>query len=237
MKTRIKMGIDVLMTALLLCLMAYQITGQVLHEWFGAGMLVLFIAHNILNIMWYGNLFKGKYRLLRIIQTTFNFSVLISMLCLGYSGIVMSRYVFAALPISGPMATARRMHMVASYWGFVLMSFHLGMHWGMVTGMFRRLLKGRTLPGKKLSDISVWVLRLVVVLIAGYGLLCFIRKDIVSYMFLKNEFVFFDFEQSKLSVILEYAVMMGFWVFAGFSITKGVGKLSAYAAQKKGDAK
>ncbi len=149
MKTKIKMVIDVLMTALLLCLMAYQITGQALHEWFGAGMLVLLIAHNILNIRWYGNLFKGKYRLLRIIQTTFNFSVLISMLCLGYSGIVMSRYVFAALPISGPMATARRMHMAASYWGFVLMSFHLGMHWGMVTGMFRRLLKGRTLPGKK----------------------------------------------------------------------------------------
>ena len=237
MKTRIKMGIDALMTALLLCLMAYQITGQALHEWFGAGMLALFIAHNILNIRWYGNLFKGKYRLLRIIQTTFNFSVLISMLCLGYSGIVMSRYVFAALPVSGSMATARRMHMAASYWGFVLMSFHLGMHWGRVTGMFRRLLKGRTLPGKKLSGMSVWVLRLVVVLIAGYGLLCFIRKDIVSYMFLKNEFVFFDFEQSKLSVILEYAVMMGFWVFAGFSITKGIGKLSAYAAQKKGDAK
>lgn len=237
MKTKIKMVIDVLMTALLLCLMAYQITGQALHEWFGAGMLVLLIAHNILNIRWYGNLFKGKYRLLRIIQTTFNFSVLISMLCLGYSGIAMSRYVFAALPISGPMATARRMHMAASYWGFVLMSFHLGMHWGMVTGMFRRLLKGRTLPGKKLSGMSVWVLRLVVVLIAGYGLLCFIRKNIVSYMFLKNEFVFFDFEQSKLSVILEYAVMMGFWVFAGFSITKGIGKLSAYAAQKKGDAK
>lgn len=237
MKTKIKMGIDVLMTALLLCLMAYQITGQAIHEWFGAGMLALFIAHNILNIRWYGNLFKGKYRLLRIIQTTFNFSVLISMLCLGYSGIVMSRYVFADLPISGPMATARRMHMAASYWGFVLMSFHLGMHWGRVTGMFRRLLKGRTLPGKKLSGMSVWVLRLVVVLIAGYGLLCFIRKDIVSYMFLKNEFVFFDFAQSKLSVILEYAVMMGFWVFAGFSITKGIGKLSAYAAQKKGDAK
>ena len=237
MKTKIKMGIDVLMTVLLLCLMAYQITGQALHEWFGAGMLALFIAHNILNIRWYGNLFKGKYGLLRIIQTTFNFSVLISMLCLGYSGIVMSRYVFAALPISGPMATARRMHMAASYWGFVLMSFHLGMHWGMVTGMFRRLLKGRTLPGKKMCGMSVWVLRLVVVLIAGYGLLCFIRKDIVSYMFLKNEFVFFDFEQSKLSVILEYAVMMGFWVFAGFSITKGIGKLSAYAAQKKGDAK
>lgn len=69
MKSKIKMGIDILMTALLLDLMAYQITGQALHEWFGAGMFVLFIAHNILNIRWYGNLFKGKYRLLRIIQT------------------------------------------------------------------------------------------------------------------------------------------------------------------------
>lgn len=231
-KPRVKMGIDILMTVLLLGLMAYQITGQALHEWFGAGMLVLFIAHNILNIRWYGNLLKGKYKLLRIIQTTVNFGVLISMLCLGYSGIVMSRHVFATLPVSGPMATARSMHMAASYWGFVLMSFHLGMHWGMVTGMFRRLSKGRALPG-----LTVWVLRLTAVLIAGYGLLCFIRKDIVSYMFLKNEFVFFDFEQNMLSVILEYAAMMGFWVFTGFYITKGVGRLSAYAVRRKGDAK
>lgn len=231
-KMNLKMGIDILMTALLLGLMAYQITGQTLHEWFGTGELVLFIAHNILNIRWYGNLFKGKYRLLRIIQTTVNFSVLISMLCLGYSGIVMSRHVFASLSIRGPMATARSMHMAASYWGFVLMSFHLGMHWGMVTGMLGRLLKGRVLPG-----LSVWVLRLAAVLIAGYGLFCFIQKDIVSYLFLKNEFVFFDFEQSMLSVILEYAAIMGFWVFIGYFITKGISKLSACAVQKKGEAK
>ena len=61
-KQKIKMGIDVLMTVLLLGLMACQVTGQLFHEWFGAGMLVLFIAHNILNIRWYGNLFKGKYK-------------------------------------------------------------------------------------------------------------------------------------------------------------------------------
>lgn len=96
MKLKIKMGIDILMTALLICLMVYQITGQTLHEWLGAGELWLFIAHNILNIKWYGNLLKGKYRLLRIIQTIINFSVLISMLCLGYSGIVMSRHVICS---------------------------------------------------------------------------------------------------------------------------------------------
>lgn len=215
------MGIDLLMTVLLLCLMAYQITGEALHEWFGAGMLLLFIAHHILNIRWYGNLFKGKYKSLRILQTFVNFSVLISMLCLGYSGIVLSRHVFAALPIGGPMATARSMHMAASYWGFVLMSVHLGMHWGMIVGMFKRLLKGRKMPGA-----AVWGLRLVAAVIAGYGLFCFIQKDIVSYMFLKNQFVFFDFEQSAISVFAEYIAMMGFWIFVSFYIIRGIGKIS-----------
>ena len=228
MKLKIKMGIDLLMTALLLCLMAYQVTGQKLHEWFGAGMLILFIVHNILNIRWYGNLFKGKYKLLRIVQTIVNVSVLISMLCLGYSGSVMARYVFAALPIHGPMATARSMHMAASYWGFVLMSIHLGMHWGMIVGMFRRLLKGRKLP-----NVSVWGLRLASIVIAGYGLVCFIQKDIASYMFLKNQFVFFDFEQSALSVFIEYIAMMGFWIFASFYMVRGIGKISALSKRKE----
>ena len=79
-KMKIKMGIDFLMTVLLFLLMSYQITGQELHEWFGAEMLVLFLLHNILNIRWYGSLFKGKYTLLRIMQMIINISVLISML-------------------------------------------------------------------------------------------------------------------------------------------------------------
>lgn len=220
-KMKIKMGIDCLMTVVLLCLMAYQITGEELHEWFGAGMLVLFIAHNILNIRWYGNLFKGKYKLLRMVQTIVNFGALISMLCLGYSGIVMSRHVFAALPIGGPMATARSMHMAAAYWGFVLMSIHLGMHWGMIAGMFKRLLKGKKMPAA-----GVWGLRLAAVMIAGYGLLCFIQKDIVSYMFLKTQFVFFDFEQRAISVFAEYIAMMGFWIYASFYMIRGIGKIS-----------
>lgn len=226
-KMKLKTAIDFLMTALLLCLMAYQITGQEIHEWLGAGMLFLFITHNLLNIRWYGNLFKGKYKLLRIMQTIVNFGVLISMFCLGFSGVVMSRHVFAALPVNGPMATARSMHMAASYWGFVLMSIHLGMHWGMVLGMFRQLLKGR-----KLQALIVWGLRLIVVVIAGYGVICFIQKDIVSYMFLRNQFVFFDFEQSTWPVFAEYIAMMFFWILTGFCIARVGGKISASQSKR-----
>lgn len=221
-KTKIKIGIDLWMTVLLLLLMAYQVTGQELHEWFGAGMLVLFLVHNILNRKWYSSLFKGKYRLLRVIQTIVNFSVLITMLCLGFSGIVMSHHVFAALSLHGPMATARMMHLSSSYLGFVLMSVHLGLHWSMVLGMCRKLAGGREKP-----RVVLWILRAAAALIAVYGLYLFGRKNIASYIFLRQQFVFFDFEQSAAAVFAEYVVMMGFWVFAAYYIAKGIGRISA----------
>ncbi len=40
----------------------------------------------------------GKYGVIRILQTAINTAVLVSMLCLAYSGIVMSRYVFGFIP-------------------------------------------------------------------------------------------------------------------------------------------
>ncbi|MDE7299769.1 MAG: DUF4405 domain-containing protein [Lachnospiraceae bacterium] len=215
-KMKIKMAVDFVMTILLLLLMAYQITGQELHEWIGTGMLVLFVAHNLLNLQWHGNLFKGKYKLLRIVQTVLNFSLLLTMLFLGFSGIVMSRHVFAALSIRGPMATARNMHLSASYWGFVLMSVHLGLHWSMVLGMFRRTLDGRKIPGS-----VVWILRGTAVLIAGYGLYLFLQKNIFSYMLLRAHFAFFDFEQSAAAVFAEYLAMMGFWIFTACYAAKG----------------
>lgn len=44
-KKKIKRRIDFLMTVILLLLMAYQITGQELHEWFGVEMFVLMSIH------------------------------------------------------------------------------------------------------------------------------------------------------------------------------------------------
>ena len=62
MKTKaiIKLAVDVLMTLALLFLMGYHLWGEALHEWVGAGMLLLFIVHHILNEHWHKTLFKGK---------------------------------------------------------------------------------------------------------------------------------------------------------------------------------
>lgn len=221
MKIKIKMFIDLLMTVLLLMLMAYQITGEKFHEWLGTGMAVLFLAHNFLNIRWYGNLLKGKYTPLRILRTAINFSVFAAMFALAYSGIVMSRHVFSFLPISSGMALARVMHLASSYWGFVLMSIHLGLHWGMAVAVFRRLSDG------KKTVVLPWILRLLSVIIAGYGAICFYQADIVSYLFLKVEFAFLDYEKSAAIVFSEYMAMMGLWIFIAYYAAKVLGKLSA----------
>lgn len=219
MKPKIKTAIDILMTVTLLLLMAYQTVGQELHEWFGVGMLVLFTVHNILNIKWYGTLFKGRYKPLRIFGTILNFAVLAAIIMLGYSGVVMSRHLFAFLNISKGMALARSMHLCVSYWGFVLMSLHLGFHWGMIIGIFRRLTKGKKLP------VLMWIMRVIAAEIAVYGAVCFIKADIFSYMFLKNDFAFFDFEKSAVAVFAEYIAMMTLWVFVGHYAARGLGKL------------
>lgn len=159
-----KIMIDLAMTVLMLFLMARQITGDVAHEWLGAGMFVLWIAHHMLNRKWHGHLFKGKYTPMRMLQTVADFAVLLSALSLMVSGIILSRLVFAFLPISGGIAMARPLHVLSAFWGFAGMAFHLGLYWNMVLAM------ARNAAGKETPKMLRMILRIAAVLVAGYGL-------------------------------------------------------------------
>jgi hypothetical protein len=46
---RVKIGIDILLTAALLLLMPYGMVGEAAHEWIGTAMFLLFVIHHILN--------------------------------------------------------------------------------------------------------------------------------------------------------------------------------------------
>ncbi len=69
---KLKLLVDMVMTALLPCQMAYMLIGETAHEWMGTAMLVMFIVHNILNRKWYGNLFKGRYSAGRVLRIGVN---------------------------------------------------------------------------------------------------------------------------------------------------------------------
>ena len=218
-KAVIKIIIDGLMTLTLLFLMGYPLWGDIAHEWVGTLMMLLFIAHHLLNRHWYSNLFKGRFTCMRIFQIVVNMLLLITMLLQMYSGIAMSRHIFAFLPIQGGMALARRLHILGAYWGFILMSIHLGLHWNMVLGMAKRIV-GKTNPAKFVRT-SLFILS---ILIADYGVFVFIDRNFLTYMFLRSEFVFLDYGEPLWSFYLDYISLMGLWIFLSHYLLKWLKK-------------
>lgn len=191
------------MTVLLFLLMAFMLTEQEIHEWLGAGSLVLFIAHHVLNRKWLGNLGNGTYTPFRIFQTILTALVFLSMLGSMVSGIMMSRYVFAFLSIRGGMAFARMLHMLCAYWGFIFLSAHLGLHWGMMMGLLRKA------AGLKAANPTrTVILRVLACGIAVYSGYAFWKHHIADYLFLRSMFVFFDYEQPPMQFLTEYLTMM-----------------------------
>ena len=214
-KTFLKIVVDIGMTVMLLFLMTYELIGAAAHEWLVMGMFVLFITHHILNRKWSQCVFKGRYTLFRIWQTTLVIGILLTMIGSMYSGIILSEHALSFLPIKGGRAFAREVHMISSYWGFVLMSLHLGLHWSMIMGMAKRLVKEPPTTGK-------WLLRGTAALIAGYGVYAFIQRGIGQYMLLRNHFAFFDFEEPLIFFLADYMAVMALFVWVSHYFSKGL---------------
>ena len=166
MKKKSKLAVDILMTLTLLFLMGYQLWGETAHEWAGAFMLVLFLAHHVLNTAWHRNLFRGKYTRVRILTSAVDLAL------------------------------------------FALMAFHLGLHWGMTLARFRQML-----GMDRSSGIRRTVLRIAGGLTAGYGLYAFVTRDLVTYMFLRTQFVFLDYSESPISFYIDYLAMTGLFIW------------------------
>ncbi len=199
----IKRTVDAAMTVLLLFLMAYQVTGEVLHEWIGIGMTVLVIIHQILNRKWYGALFKEKYNPYRIVTTVLNGLLLACFALTAFCGMSMSGHAVPFLYGMAPVSFARQMHLSLSHWAFVLMGLHLGLH---VPAMA---------AGLKLKDKTRTVLSFVCACAGGIGLWLFVRSGIPDYLFFRVPFAFLDYEKAGWLVFLENLLMLSFFGFIG----------------------
>ena len=215
MNRKRKGAVDAAMTVALLFLMGYQFWGDEAHEWAGAGIFVLFAVHHILNWRWHKNLFRGKYSLMRVFRVGMDMLTWFSMIALLYSSIVLSRYVFSFMRIEGGMALARRLHILGSYWGFLLMNVHLGLHWNMVIRMAQKRIRIR-----KSSKIRSILLFFIGTAISLYGIAVFIRRDFLTYLLLKSEFVFLDYGESVFLFYIDYLALMGLCIFIAHYLAK-----------------
>ena len=150
--------------------------------------------------------------LMTLLMLVIDILLFADMLGLMVSGILLSNHVFAFLGIHGSLSFARLLHMASSYWGFVLMSLHLGLHWGMILGMIGRAGKGR----KEVSGAAKGLFRILGTVIAVYGLTVFIRRDLLSYMLIRTQFVFLDFNEPVPLFYIDCLAMMGTFIWIAY---------------------
>lgn len=70
------------------------------------------------------------------------------------------------------------------------------------------------------------MLRIVALLIADAGILAFIKREIGDYMLLRNQFVFFDFDEPLLLLLVDHIAIMGLFVFIGHYLSEGLKRMS-----------
>lgn len=213
-KTAFKLFIDLLMTVLMLVAMAYTLTGNLLHELSGVSLLVLLLVHNAVNLRWYPAIPKGRYDAVRRIDTAITLSLCVVMPALLVSGVFLSRDVFAALGLKGGLS-AQKLHILTAYWGLILMSAHIGMHWEMIMGALRKAT--RTAP---MNRSRVLLLRVAGTAAALYGAYAFFKREFGPKLLLQNTFDFWNYDEPVVFFFIDYIAVMGLCVWIVHYIRK-----------------
>jgi hypothetical protein len=106
--------------------------------------------------------------------------------------------------------------MLAGYWGFLLMSIHLGLHWNQI-----KIMAEKFIP---IENRVKTVVGYLTVLFSVYGVFAFFKRGIPGYLTLQTGFAFFDFEEPLIFFFADYISVMILFVWAGYLIGKAVKK-------------
>lgn len=161
--------------------MATALVAEAPHEWLGIATFVFFVAHQALNRRWWARLGRNFRKPGRALSALLNLALAGCMIGLMASSLVLSQHAFSWLPAIDGAAWARVVHLLCSYWAFVLAFAHAG-------------LKAHTLLAGHRRNAGVKRLaRTALAVAALYGASCIVSLNIVDYLLLKQQFAFVDF--------------------------------------------
>lgn len=184
----LRLLLDLVAISLLLVALAYDWLGNTAHEIIGTVMFLLLVSHNIFNRRWYGTVAKRSRAPRTILTRTINLSLLGTMLALLLTSVLISREVFAFLPVTSTF-TARQIHTAVGYLALLIAAIHLGLHWTMLMGLVRSRL-GIT----SLGNPGTIALRTLAVAIAAYGIHSLFALNVGAKLLMKPTMEFWDFE-------------------------------------------
>lgn len=199
------------MVVLLPFLMTYELIGEATHEILGIAMLVLVVAHHLLNRSWHTHLLRGKYTLQRAVMTAMDALLFALLILQAVSGIMMAKHTFGFLPHVGRRSIARTIHMTGAYWSFALMCVHAGFH---MLPLMRKLQKQPA--WRKIAAVGV--------LVSIHGVYALVKRQLPGYMFMQIQFAFFDYDEPLVFFLLDYLAIMMLFVALGDGLQILMGK-------------
>lgn len=141
-----------------------------------------FLLHHIFNLGWYKTIGKGRKSFIKSVYIVMNSLLLGLVILLILSGLTMSRLIPFLNFMS--ISLARRMYMLTSYWSFILMAVHLGLHIQTILVPIKKRIKSMGIQ----NIIYLFILYAITI----YGTFVFIKNEIYVYLFMLKEFMYFD---------------------------------------------
>ena len=194
--------VDAMMAVTLLLLMSKQVIDDAGHEYIGMFMGVLVMIHLYLNRQWFATIFKGRYSAVRALSVAINIALVSAFVLSGISGMLIAE-TFTFTSAESLTELGRTVHIASSYWGFMLMGLHIGMHWRMIAGRVKTV-----------------QLKVLGVLFSFWGMYRFVLSGMIDYLSLRSHFVFLDYEKNPVLVILENTAMLAFCILVGHEAAK-----------------
>lgn len=189
-KRTIGIAVDIAMGVVLVALMATALVQEAPHEWLGIALFVLVAAHMVLNRRWMAAVPRMRPNTLRVLQLVMMAGLVICVVGQIASSLVISKHAFGFLPALSGVSWARRVHMICSYWLFVLAFAHAGLH--------------ARIP-KCATPWQMWAVRVIVVVCACYGVWSFVQLNLWSYLTGQVSFAYADFNTPLALTVLRYA--------------------------------
>ena len=159
---RSRLALDIILAVSFLALMSVNLTGLLIHEWWGFALMLLVIVHLLSQWDWTVSSSRSFFsRLTQRIRFTYllNWALFIAGVLVFFSGLVISENAMPALGLSlGARGGAslfgfwHQLHTFSADAILLLAGIHLGLNWRWVVNAFKQALRigGRRSPAKQL---------------------------------------------------------------------------------------
>lgn len=132
-----KLILDILMTAIMVCLLNTNLTGLLVHELLGIGIFFLFVLHKLLNLKWIKAVTRNLFRKSLKPRTRLLYSLDVLLLILAtanvVTGVLVSTRVLAFISAKDIYVTSLLHHFLA-YSLMLVLAIHVALHWAMIRG-------------------------------------------------------------------------------------------------------